>query len=84
MRAIRDVIDVSSDRISYKLPSGFSATKVELIVLSIDEQQSGLDNTEREAPVSLRGALKAFSNPSLIDDESKAWKQAAKVKYEKN
>ncbi len=84
MRAIRDIIKVNSNRISYKLPSDFSGGKVELIVLSLDEQQPVRNNSEHKKSISLRGALKDFSNPALLDNESGAWNQAARSKHETN
>ncbi len=81
MRAIRDIIEIKSNRISYNLPSGFSDGKVELIVLSVDDQSSIRNNPEHKTSISLRGALKDFSNPALLDRESGAWNQAAMAKY---
>lgn len=84
MRAIRDIIEIKSNRISYKLPSGFSDGKVELIVLSVDDQSSFRNNPEDNKSLSLRGALKKFSNPALLDRESGAWHEAVRTKHETN
>ena len=82
MHAIRDIVTVKSNRISYQLPVEFSGRKVELIVLNMDEQGSSHDIIARQSQSSLRGALKSFANPSLMDSENQAWEQAAGKKHE--
>ena len=83
MQAIRDVVEVKSNRITYELPSSFNGTKVELIILPIDiafcpsRESLGLRN-----PV--RASLRKYADPVLAALESDAWVEYVKEKYEKD
>ncbi len=84
MQAIRDIVDVKSNKITYELPSRFSGKRVELIVLPVDDKPEEKVEELRHAGVSLRGKLKSFANPALREAETMAWNQAARAKHETN
>ncbi|GEM_PF-3460953 len=39
MQALREIRDVISDRVTFKIPRAFSAKRVEIIVLSLDTKR---------------------------------------------
>ena len=77
MEAIRTIQTVKEGRINVHLPKQFWGQQVEIIVLSSPQSE------DRERPKkSLRGCLRQYANPSLIDQEQEAWREAMREKYD--
>ena len=69
MEAIREIQTVENGEIHLQLPKQFWGQKVEIIVLSISQSTTPLLHHKK----SLRGALKQYAKPELIDKEQEAW-----------
>ncbi|HBC86154.1 MAG TPA: hypothetical protein DCZ94_04280 [Lentisphaeria bacterium] len=80
MNAIRDIVEVKSNHIVYDLPNGFSSGKVELIIMPVENNKILHSDKRRNKP-RIRGSLRKYSNPSLMQLEKKAWSLAAQVKH---
>ncbi len=68
MEAIRNIQTVKNGEVHLQLPKQFWGQEVEVIVLAL--QQHATPPLHKK---SLRGALKQYANPALIDKESAAW-----------
>jgi hypothetical protein len=64
---------LESETFSIDLPSALSGKQVEVFVLS--------ENNTHAKKKSLRGILKRYARPELIDLESSAWEKATEEKY---
>ncbi|MFA6291521.1 MAG: hypothetical protein WC637_07050 [Victivallales bacterium] len=80
MNAIRDIVEVKSNHIDYDLPHGFSSGKVELIIMPYDKRKM-FQSEKKQSKASIRGSLRKYSNPSLINIEKKAWSMAVRDKH---
>lgn len=72
MEAIRSIQTVANGEIHLQLPMQFWGQEVEIIVLAM--QQSTVPPIGKK---SLRGALKRYANPTLIEQEQSAWLDSA-------
>lgn len=68
MEAIRNIQTVKNGEIHLQLPKQFWGQEVEVIVITMQQPATPPMNKK-----SLRGALKQYANPALIDQESSAW-----------
>ncbi|TRX03249.1 hypothetical protein [Candidatus Methylobacter oryzae] len=68
MEAIRSIQIVKNGEVHLQLPTQFWGQEVEIIVLAI--QQSATPPVGKK---SLRGALKRYANPALMEKEQAAW-----------
>ena len=71
---------MKSNHIGYDLPRGFSSGKVEIIIFPV-EKDNNLSPEKKYRKTSIRGALKKYANPSLVQMEEKAWSEASQDKY---
>ena len=80
MEAIRKIQTVQNGQIFLHLPKQFWGQEVEIIVLASPstETQSVMGKK------SLRGCLKRYANPGLIDTEQGAWQEIVGEKYERH
>ena len=81
MEAVRDIVHVKSNRISYELPVEFSHTTVELIVLPVRANPARKAGKKRKLKTS-RGALNRYANRALVELEKTAWAASAGRKHE--
>jgi thiamine pyrophosphate-dependent acetolactate synthase large subunit-like protein len=72
MEAIRNIQTVKNGQVHLQLPKQFWEQEVEVIVLAM--QQSATPPLNKK---SLRGALKQYANPALMDKEASAWLDSA-------
>ena len=84
MQAIRDIIQLNSTRLLYDLPVEFADMTVELIVLPFNARIPQKQLVAKRDNISLRGSLKNYANPSLVNREKDAWNMAGKGKHEKD
>jgi len=75
MEAVREIIDADSLMPVIALPDYMKNQKVEVIVLSISPE------TTRKPVKSMKGFLREYANPALIEKEKDAWGIAVKEKY---
>lgn len=68
MEAIRNIQTVKNGEVHLQLPKQFWGQEVEVIVLAM-QQPATLPPHKK----SLRGALKQYANPALMDKEQSAW-----------
>ena len=80
MQAIREIIEVKSNKISYRLPQGFTDTMVELILLPVANKKKEISSSS--GAKSLRGSLNRYADPALRTQEQAAWSKAAERKHE--
>ncbi len=81
METIRMIID--GERLSsiVELPDEFRHRELEVIVLSHGDSPEGLPKKNNLTTVgSVKGILKRYANPSLIEREKGAWEKAAAEK----
>lgn len=70
MEAIRRIQRIEKGEVHFQLPQQFWGQEVEIIVLTVKQQP--VFQTEKTKK-SLRGSLKHYANPALIEKESTAW-----------
>ncbi len=68
MEAIREIQMVKNGEVHLQLPKQFWGQEVEVIVLAM--QQPAMPPVGKK---SLRGSLKRYANPALMDKEQSAW-----------
>lgn len=73
MEALRQIVDVKNHKINIVLPRDFSAEKVEVIILSVDEQ-----HVKKNSISSLRGKLKLTNDQyndfqQYVNDSRNEW-----------
>lgn len=68
MEAIRNIQTVKNGEVHLQLPKQFWGQEVEVIVLAMRQPAPPPLNKK-----SLRGALKQYANPALMDKEQSAW-----------
>ncbi|MEZ5535259.1 MAG: hypothetical protein R3F02_06500 [Thiolinea sp.] len=78
MEAIRSIQTVADGEVHLRLPKQFWGKEVEIIVLPSPKQTT--PPTARKK--SLRGSLKRYANPELMDQEQDAWQAAVSDKHE--
>jgi hypothetical protein len=78
MQVIRAIQIVENGEVHLQLPEEFWGHEVEIIVLGVPEEGPQRVTTRR----SLRGCLKQYAKPELIDQEQHAWQTAASEKHE--
>lgn len=76
MNALRTLKQVQNGQIHLHLPKQFWGQQVEVIVLSVAQEEEC-----EEADFSLRGCLRQYANPSLAAQEEGAWAAAAEEKH---
>lgn len=69
MEAIRRIQTVENGEVSLQLPRQFWGQEVEIIVLPAPQATTPGSTPRR----SLRGSLKTYANPALIEQEREAW-----------
>lgn len=74
MYAVRTVQNISSERITIEVPEAFWGQEVEIIIFPLQVIRS-------QHKQSLRGCLKQYAKPELIDKEATAWQEAIREKY---
>lgn len=72
MEAIRNIQIVKNGEVHLQLPKQFWGQEVEVIVLAMQHPAK-----PQLIKKSLRGALKQYANPALMDKESSAWLDSA-------
>jgi hypothetical protein len=72
MEAIREIQTVKNGVVQLQLPQQFWGREVEIIVLATQPTV-----TQSTAKKSLRGALKHYANPALMEKEQSAWLDSA-------
>ena len=78
MEAIRTIQTVENGEINLQLPKQFWDQQVEIIVLTAPQEGS-----QRVVPnKSLRGCLKQYAKPDLLNQEEDAWPAVAGEKHE--
>jgi hypothetical protein len=77
MEAIRKVQIVKDGQVCFNLPERFWGQEVEIIVLAVPQSQ----HQGAEEKKSLRGSLRQYANPALIDLEAAAWQEALREKH---
>lgn len=78
MEAIRDIQTVKNGAVHLQLPQQFWGQEVEIIVMP-----APISSPPSSAPKrSLRGSLRSFANPDLIEQEGEAWQAAVGEKHE--
>jgi len=68
MEAIRNIQTVKNGEVHLQLPKQFWGQEVEVIVLAMQQPV-----TSPLSKKSLRGSLKRYANPALMDKEQSAW-----------
>lgn len=68
MEAIREIQTVKNGEVYLQLPKQFWGQEVEVIVLAMQQPA-----TSPQGKKSLRGSLKRYANPALMDKEQSAW-----------
>lgn len=68
MEAIREIQTVKNGEVYLQLPKQFWGQEVEVIVLAMRQS-----TTPSRGKKSLRGSLKRYANPTLMDKEQSAW-----------
>lgn len=76
MNALRTLKQVQNGQIHLHLPKQFWGQQVEIIVLSVAQEEK-----RKEAGTSLRGCLRQYANPSSAAQEEGAWAAAAEEKH---
>ena len=77
MEAIRSIQTVANGEVNLRLPKQFWGKEVEVIVLSSPKQAAQTVIRKN----SLRGSLKRYANPALIEQEQSAWEVSVSEKY---
>lgn len=77
MEAIRSIQTVANGEIHLQLPKQFWGQEVEIIVLSSPKQ--AMPPIARKK--SLRGSLKRYANPALMEQEQDVWQASAGEKH---
>ncbi len=72
MGAIRNIQTVKNGEVHLQLPKQFWGQEVEVIVLAMQQPA-----TSQPGKKSLRGSLKRYANPALMDKEQSAWLDSA-------
>ncbi len=72
LQAIREIYTVERDEIRVHLPATFRGQQVEIIVRPVPAQNAPVRQKK-----SLLGCLHRYANPALIEQEQKAWQEAA-------
>lgn len=73
MEFIREIINSDKLENIIYIPESMKHKNVEILILPVQEKKSGIGK--------LRGALKKYSNPDLIEKESEAWEMAVMEKH---
>jgi len=73
MDYLREVLNTDQLENIIFIPANLKHKIVEIILVPIESNKTGIEN--------LRGALKKYSNPDLIDQEGEAWSKAVGEKY---
>ena len=68
MEAIRNIQTVKNGEVHLQLPKQFWGQEVEVIVLALPQPVTSPLNKK-----SLRGSLKRYANPALMNKEQSAW-----------
>lgn len=79
MRAIREVVEIKSHKLLFTLPADFNERKVEMILLPLTQYEDSIK--EKHKVRNVRGALRKYANPQLIESEKTAWIDAVEEKY---
>jgi hypothetical protein len=69
MEAIREIQTIENGEVHLQLPKQFWGQKVEIIILAMPQ----LDTPAPVQKKSLRGTLKRYANPTLMNKEQSAW-----------
>ena len=77
MEAIRSIQTVANGAVYLQLPRQFWGQEVEIIVLP-SVKQAMQPSTRKK---SLRGSLKRYANPALMEQEQDAWQASVGEKY---
>ena len=77
MEAIRSIQTVANGAIYLQLPKQFWGQEVEVIVLPAPTSMMATNVRKK----SLRGSLKHYANPALIDQEQEAWQVSLGEKH---
>jgi hypothetical protein len=77
LEAIRKIIDSELLESFMELPEQMTNCKVEIIVLPVSKTETHVSNTH-----SMKGFLKNYANPALIEQEKTAWEINVKEKYD--
>ena len=73
MDFVREVINSDELEKIFFLPENLKHKTVEVLIVPVQEKKSGIGK--------LRGALKKYANPDLIEKESEAWEMAVVEKH---
>lgn len=73
MEFIREIINSDKLENIIYIPESMKHKNVEILILPVQEKKSGIGK--------LRGALKKYSNPDLIEKESESWEMAVMEKH---
>lgn len=73
MEFIREIINSDKLENIIFIPENMKHKNVEILILPVQEKKSGIGK--------LRGVLKKYANPELIEKESEAWEMAVTEKY---
>ena len=71
MKAIRQFIEVKNNSFSVVLPEGFTASRVEVIILPSEKED---DIPQWQKDIVLRRIEDIKQNPELLIDEEQFWK----------
>ena len=78
MEAIREIVDISNNYLSIRIPDTFNHNRVEVVILPLPTETV----TENKEKKSSRGALKQYANNLFIAKESAAWRDSIGEKHE--
>ena len=79
MEAIRQFRTVSSGKIIIENLEQYSGQRVEVIILPLEGDGK---KPPPKSSKSLRGYLRKYANPKLLEEEETAWQTAVKEKHE--
>ena len=79
MQAIREIIEVKSNKFTFDLPNDFISKKVEIIILPYETKVQKKEKSESKTSV---GAFRKYANPALQKLEKSAWKISLINKHE--
>lgn len=75
MEAIRKFVDARQLKPIIELPESMKDSMVELIILSVPQDYPVKSQS------SMKGYLKKYANPVLVEQEKHAWEMAVSEKY---
>ncbi|HNV47332.1 MAG TPA: hypothetical protein PKJ16_09845 [Spirochaetota bacterium] len=81
MKALRFVERIANGRIVVAKLDKYSGMDAEVIIIPLIETKSNGKNATTKKTASMRGCLKKYANPLLVQDEKEAWATAAGKKH---